>query len=92
MHQRCFNYTLTNLLFSLCKSVWVIDFLVNLPSPHPEVPAHLFTLEVLRTRERTPTPLRSTIITFELAFESIKEVGGVLMCVWLQGYLELEMD
>jgi len=30
---KCFNYTLTNLLFGLCKSVWVIELFVNLPSP-----------------------------------------------------------
>jgi hypothetical protein len=34
---KCFNYALTNLLFGLCKSVWVIDLLVNLPSPIPEL-------------------------------------------------------
>jgi hypothetical protein len=33
---KCSNYALTNLLFGLCKSVWVIGLLVNLPSPHPE--------------------------------------------------------
>jgi hypothetical protein len=30
---KCSNYALTNLLFGLCKSVWVIQLLVNLPSP-----------------------------------------------------------
>jgi hypothetical protein len=30
---KCSNYTLTNLLFSLCKFVWVSELLVNLPSP-----------------------------------------------------------
>jgi hypothetical protein len=30
---QCSNYTLTNLLFGLCRSVWVIELLVNLPSP-----------------------------------------------------------
>jgi hypothetical protein len=29
---KCSKYTLTNLLFSLCRSVWVIEFLVNLSS------------------------------------------------------------
>jgi len=33
---KCFNYALTNLLFGLCRSVWVIESLVNLHSPHPE--------------------------------------------------------
>jgi hypothetical protein len=34
---KCSNYALTNLLFGLCKFVWVIDVLVNLPSPIPEL-------------------------------------------------------
>jgi len=34
---KCSSYTLTNLLFGLCKSMWVIDLLVNLPSPIPEL-------------------------------------------------------
>jgi hypothetical protein len=36
VHQRCFSCTLTNSLFGLCRSVWIIDLLVNLPSPHPK--------------------------------------------------------
>jgi hypothetical protein len=36
VHQKCFNYALTNLLFGLCKSVWKIDLLIIHPNPHPE--------------------------------------------------------
>jgi hypothetical protein len=36
VHQKCSNYALTNLLFGLCKSMWVIELLVNFSSPHPE--------------------------------------------------------
>ncbi len=49
---RCCNYALTN-LFGLCKSVWVIEFLVNLPSPHPWAPTRPFTPEMLLTKEHT---------------------------------------
>jgi hypothetical protein len=36
------NYTLTNLLFGLCRSMWVIKLLVNFPSPIPKLQhAHL---------------------------------------------------
>ncbi len=35
VHQKCFNDALTNLLFGLWKSVWIVDPLVILPSPHP---------------------------------------------------------
>jgi len=34
---KCSNYALTNLLFGLCRSVWVNKFLVNLPSPIPKL-------------------------------------------------------
>jgi len=30
---KCFNSTLTNLLFGLCMLVWLIELLINLPSP-----------------------------------------------------------
>ncbi len=34
---QCSNYALINLLFGLCKSVWIIELLVNLPSPISEL-------------------------------------------------------
>jgi len=34
---KCYNYTLTNLLFSFCKSVSVSELLVNLPNPISEL-------------------------------------------------------
>jgi hypothetical protein len=70
--------TLTNLLFDLCRSMWVIDMLVNLPSPHPKAPTHPSTHEMLRVRERVATPSPSIVFTFGLAVESIKELRGVL--------------
>jgi hypothetical protein len=33
--------------------------------------------EVLQVKERAPTPFASIFFTFGLAFESIKEIGGV---------------
>jgi len=41
MHQKCSNYALTNLLFGLCKSLWIIDSLVIRSSPHPRGPTCL---------------------------------------------------
>jgi hypothetical protein len=35
--RNCSNYTLNNLLFSLSRSEWIIELLVNLPSPIPEL-------------------------------------------------------
>ncbi len=79
MHQRCSNYALTNLLFGLCRSVWVIYLLVNLPSPHPRALARPSTPKVLWVRERAPTPSFFVVFTFGLSVESIKEFGGVLI-------------
>ncbi len=56
--------------------VWFVQVLVNLPNPHPRVPARPSTLKVLWVRERAPTPSPSIVITFGLAIESIKELGG----------------
>jgi hypothetical protein len=74
---RCFNYTLTNLLFGLFRSSWVIKSLVNVPSPHPGALAHPFTFEVLQAKERAPTLSPFVVFTFGLLVESIKELGGV---------------
>jgi hypothetical protein len=34
---KCSNYALTNLLFGLCRSMWVNNFLVNVFNPIPEL-------------------------------------------------------
>jgi hypothetical protein len=52
MLQLCTN----QLIFGLCKSMWMIDLLVTRPNPHPEVPACPFTLEMLQAKERWRTP------------------------------------
>ncbi len=70
------NYTLTNLLFGLCRSVWIIELRVNLPSPHLGALKRPFTFEMLWTKEHTPILSPSIIFTFKLVAESIKELGG----------------
>ncbi len=82
VHQKCFSYALTNLLFDLCKSMWLIDLLVNLPSPHLRVLARPSTLEMLQTQECTPTPSPFVVSTFGLIIESIKELGGVSIIIF----------
>ncbi len=78
VHQKCCNYALTNLLFGLCRFMWIIDLLVNLPSPHFGAPTHPSTPQVLQAKERVRTFSLSTAITFGLIVESIKELelGG----------------
>jgi len=48
---KCSNYALTN-LFGLCRSMWVIELFVNLPSPHPWAPTRPSTPEMLRAKKR----------------------------------------
>jgi hypothetical protein len=63
MHQKCSNYALTNFLFGLCRSMWIIDPLVTCPSPHLGAPTHPSTLEMSRVREHMPTPHPFTVFT-----------------------------
>ncbi len=82
VHQKCSSYALINLLFGLYRSVWVIEMLINFSSPHSGALAHPSTFEVLRAKERVPTPSPSIIFTFGLAVESIKELRGVSILGW----------
>ncbi len=77
VHQKCSNYALINLLFGLCKFMWIIDLFIICFSPHPEAPTCLSILEVLRIRECIPIPYPFVIFTFGFVVESIKEFSGV---------------
>ncbi len=76
VHLRCSSCALTNLLFSLCRSVQVINLLVNLHNPHLGAPTCPSTPKMLWAKERAPTPSPFTIFIFGLAIESIKEPRG----------------
>jgi hypothetical protein len=65
-HKKCSNYALINLLFGLCKSVWIIDPLVTGPSPHPRALTRPFTFEVLRAKEFTPIPYPFDVFILDL--------------------------
>ncbi len=73
VHQKCSNYALTNKLFGLCRSMWIIDPVIIRPSSHPRVLAHPSTTKVLRAKEHVPTPCPSANFTFGLAIETIQE-------------------
>ncbi len=75
VHQKCFNYALTNLLFGLCKSAWIIDRLVTRPSPHPRTLACPSTLKVLRANEHASTFYPSTIFTLDSHLNLSKSLG-----------------
>jgi hypothetical protein len=76
MHKKCFNYALTNLLFGLCRFVWIIDLLFTLLLPIPKLYHAILAPEVLRVKERAPTPYPFVVFTFRLVVESTKEFGG----------------
>jgi len=78
MHQKCSNYALTNLLFGLCKFVWIIDLFVTCFSPHPGTLTCLSTFKALWIRECIPT-LSFVIFMFGFTFEFYKEFGGMLV-------------
>jgi hypothetical protein len=59
---KCSSYALTNLLFGLCRSVWIIDA-CHSPSPHPRALACPSTPKVLRTKECAPTPYSFVVST-----------------------------
>jgi len=75
IHQKCSNYALTNLLFGLCRSVWVIDLLVTLLSPYLKAPTCTFILEMLRAKERTPTPHSFVLFALDSHLNLLKSLG-----------------
>ncbi len=76
VHQKCFSYALTNLLFGLCRSVWVIELFVNLCNPNLGALTCHSTPKMLRNRECAPTPSTSIVFTFGFTIESIKKLRG----------------
>jgi hypothetical protein len=76
MHWKCFNYILTNLLFDLCRSAWIIDSFDIHPSPHPGASTCPSTPKVLWAKEHTSTPYPSIVFIFGFVVKSIKEFGG----------------
>jgi hypothetical protein len=76
VHQKCSNYTLTNSIFGLCRSMWIINPIITHPNPHLKGLACPSTLEMLQVKEHTPIPY-FVILTFGLVVEFIKEFKGV---------------
>ncbi len=70
--QKCYNYALTNLLFSLCNSMQIIDPLVIPFNPHPKVLTH-----VLRS---VPQPLLPLFSLLHLHLSLSKSLRRVKLC------------
>ncbi len=58
---KCSNYALTNLLFDLCRSVWIIEVFFNLLSPIPKLQHTLLPSKVCEPGSAPPTLSPSTI-------------------------------
>jgi len=72
---KCSNYALTNLLFGLCRPMWISKLLINLPSPilklqHAPLPPKCCELG------NVPNLLLFRCFRFKLPFEFIKELGS----------------
>jgi hypothetical protein len=75
VHQKCSSYALTNLLFGLCRSMWVIELFVNLLNPYPEIPSRPSTTKVQWVKKRTPVPSLFVVFTFGLALNPSRSLG-----------------
>jgi hypothetical protein len=73
---KVYKYALINLLFGLCRSMWVSELLVNLPSPILEFQHAFLPLSVTSQGTRFNS-FSFHCFTFGFAVESIKELGGV---------------
>jgi hypothetical protein len=77
VHQKCFNYALINLLYGLCRSIWIVCLSIVL-IPILKFQHILFTpLEVLWAREHTSIPCIFVVFILEFAFESFKKFEDV---------------
>ncbi len=85
VHQKCSNHALTNLLFSFCRFMWIIDSLAVHSSSHPKTTSRPSTPKMLQVRECTIIPSSSINFIFEFAFEFFKECGGAstITCAWI---------
>ncbi len=81
VHQKCSNYALTNLLFGLCKFLWIVDMLVTHPISHPEVPTHPSTPEVLQVKECTQLFILALFSPWTRNWISQGTWGCIITCV-----------
>jgi len=83
MHQKCSDYALTNLLFGLCRFVWVINLIVTFLSPYSRAPTRPSTPKMLRTKEHYLNSSFFLCVHLGFTFESIKELGSMLVINFL---------
>jgi hypothetical protein len=75
MHQKRSNYALINLLFGLCRSVWVIELLVIFPSLISELQHAPLPSKCCEPRSTPQLLSPSDVFTFGLAMNPSKSLG-----------------
>jgi len=75
VHQRCPNYALTNLSFGLCKSMRVIELLVNISSPHHRISTCPSTPKVLRAENAPQLFFLSLFSSLDLQLGPSRSLG-----------------
>jgi hypothetical protein len=85
VHQKCSNFALTNLLFDLCKPVWIIEPLVVRPNPIPEL-QHFPLPPKCCERRSVPNSFSFCYLHLGLTIESIKELGGASIKVHIHKF------
>jgi hypothetical protein len=80
VHQKCSCYALTNLLFGLCRFMWVIDLIVTLPSPYFEALATPFYPWSATNNGTYSNSSFFHCVHLGLTFEPIKELGSASCC------------
>ncbi len=75
---KCSNYTIINLLFGLCRFVWVIKLLVNLLTPILELQHAILPPKCCMPRS-VPQLFLLLLFTFRFTVQPIKELWGALM-------------
>ncbi len=88
---KCANDAVTNLLFGLCRSVWVIDLLVLFLVPILELQHALLPQSVV-THEAYPNSSFFRYVHLGFTFESIKELGSASLAVVACQYLGWTLD
>jgi hypothetical protein len=80
MHQKYSNYALINLLFDLCRSVWIINPLITCLNPHSGTLTCRSTPKMLWTSEHILIFFYSIFFTFEFAFEPYEKIWWCITC------------
>jgi hypothetical protein len=72
---KCCNYTLTNLLFDLCRSIWVIELLINLPSPISKLQHALLPSKCCEPRNVPQFPLLPLSSPLDSQLSPLRSLG-----------------